>query len=408
MVKFKKNYGAHIAKNLAYLDYDKLKAILHEHDDDNNKEKNKTKNKIILKPLINHKKVDWETTETRFSTLFFDQLDRVDRCFIDHMHELDYMQVDMMRLAKEYSADKFKKKAEKKAFEAALKRSTTTLHQKITKLETYRILNRTLSLKILQKHDKMTKKHNEKRLLEPYLEKLNNTSLGSGVKLQTMHVQIESIYAELFCHGILEEAQGKLRLDKTLTNPEVLQYVWFKIGIIITLLMWIIYNVLVSPKLSVTYITMQDPSAYVYAFVGALITYRWFWGFSVYMWDSVDIDYILILDLDANKHMPRYDSIYSDAGTLTILYLINALLFGAFRIYHLQDNDANMSKIAIFFRYWTNRAWIWPLLLVIGTIIRVSYSATSGASRGVFSYRIFKQVRIIYIYIYIDKYGVYI
>jgi hypothetical protein len=372
---------------LVYLDYDKLKVILHEHDKDEDSSK---KNK--LKPLIHHKVEDWSATEARFSATFFAEVDRVDRCYVDHTHELDYFQVDMMRLAKEYSENKFKKKEEKKAFEAALKRSTTTLHQKVTKLETYRILNRTLALKILQKHDKMTKKVGEKPVLESYLEKMNKTSLGSGAKLQTMHAQIESTYAELFCHGILEEAQGKLRLDKTLTNPQVLQLVWFKVGIILTLFMWIDYNMMASPHLSVAYLTMKDPSAYVYAAVAALITYRWFWGFSVYMWDSVDIDYILILDLDANKHMPRYDNIYSDAGTMTILFFINVLLFDFLRMYHDNDTGESQTGISQFIRFWSERAWIMPLLLIVGTLARMTYSILNHTSRGVFSNRIFKQV----------------
>lgn len=387
MVKFKSNYRAHISKNLVYLDYDKLKAILHEHDDD---EKN---TKSTIKPLLMHRVEDWAATDARFSAVFFEEVNKVDHCYLDHVHELEYMQVDMMRFATEYSTNKFKKKEEKKAFEAALKRSTTTLHQKVTKLETYRILNRTLALKILQKHEKMTKNVQiEKSSLNSYLEKMNKTSLGSGARLAEMHSQIESLYAELFCHGILEEAQGKLRLDKTMSDPKVLQAVWFKIGVIVTLLLWIVYGILVAPSLSLLYLTMQDPSAYVYAFVGALITYRWFWGFSVYMWDSVDIDYILILDLDANKHMPRYDNIYSDAGTLTILYLVNVLMFDFLRVYHMYDVLDEENSGTAFLRFWSQRAWIMPLLLIVGTVVRMGYSILHHTSMGVFSVRIFKEV----------------
>lgn len=383
MVRFKVNYGAHIARNLHYLDYDRMKVILHE------QEREETKS--LLTPAEHDH-------ASKFSEVFFEEVARVDNCYTQHMIDLDYMLVDMQRLANEYSENKSKEKWRKKAQEAALKRSATTLHNKLAKLETYRLLNRTAAIKILKKHDKLAKETNEASFLVSHMAMVDKTSFGDGTKLSTMRAQLEGLYADVFCHGILEEAQGKLRLAKTLTNPVILLGVAFKVGIVITLLAWLANNFIVAPRLSLLYLTVEDPSVYVYAAVGALLTYRWLWGFCVYMWDSVDIDYILILDLDANKHMPSSDQIFSDTGNLTILYLINVLLFHSLRYYYKfrAEGQAGVDSAEDGIAWLSERAYIMPVLLVVGTLIRVSMALCDPSSKGVFSTKTFTKVRCIF------------
>jgi hypothetical protein len=392
MVKFKDNYGAHISKDLYYLNYDKLKSVLHEHDEDEPKP---------FTALLSASRFSLERTDSKidnsslFSQLFFEEVEKVDTCFSTNMKDLEFVHADTQRLAKEYDEKKaIREKWERKAFEAALKRATTQLYSKVTKLETFRILNRTLVMKILQKHDKMTKGTGIPPLLENHMAKVNKTNFGDGQKIGTMHSQIETLYANLFCHGVLEEAQGKLRLDKSLSNPRVLLSVAFKVGIVITLMLWLLYNVMVHPQVSVIALTEGDPAMHIYAVVAALITYRWFWGFSVLMWDSADIDYILILDLDANKHMPRCENIFSESATLTILFMLNILIFDSLRIYHTtnaQETDAAGSLNKIF--YWlSEHAYVLPLTLSIGTVITVTMAVFGHQSYGVFSSKLFKQV----------------
>jgi len=381
MVRFKVNYGAHIAKNLAYLDYDRLKVILHEQEGE-----------TTVKGLINrHHRKD---PHQDFSTVFFEEIERIDRCYRQHMLELDFTLADMQKLAKDYLANKkTREKWQRKAQEAALKRSATHLHNKITKLETFRLLNRTAAIKILKKHDKLAKDTGEESFLEPYMIRVGQTNFGDGTKLSLMKEQLEEQYADVFCHGVLEEAQGKLRLAKTNTSPEILLGVAFKVGIIITLLAWLAYNFAVAPKLSLLYVTNSDPSVYVYAGVGALITYRWFWGFSVYMWDSVDIDYIFILDLDAIKLMPSSELIFSETGTLTIAYLLNVIIFHSMRYQSAHKSntaDPSADSLAGFISDLSAHAYIMPLLLVVGAIVRVGSSVMEHRSSGVFSYKVFK------------------
>lgn len=384
MVRFRVNYGAHIAKNLAYLDYDRLKVILHQQAGEH----------TVVEGLTFHRE-----EVPSFSVVFFEELARVDHCYVQHMIELDFTLAEMQKLATDYLTNKkTREKWQRKAQEAALKRSATHIHNKITKLETFRLLNRTAAIKILKKHDKLAKETGEESYLDSHMARVGQTEFGDGTKLSIMKEQLEVQYADVFCHGVLEEARGKLRLAKTNTKPEILLGVAFKVGIIITLLAWLAYNFAVAPRLSLLYLTDSDPSVYVYAAVGALITYRWFWGFSVYMWDSVDIDYIFILDLDAIKIMPSSELIFWDTGTITILYLLNVIIFHAMRYQYMHRNDidfASMSSTTSFFTAVSAHAYVLPITLVVGAVVRMSQSIMEDRSSGVFSYKVFKTVRIL-------------
>jgi hypothetical protein len=308
------------------------------------------------------------------------------------MIDLEYVLVDAQRLAKEYIEDQ--DKAKKKAREAALKRSTTVLYHKLVKLDTYCLLNRTAAIKILKKHDKLAKDTGLEPCLESYMAIVDKTSFGNGGKLAAMKAQVETMYADVFCGGVHEEALGKLRLAKTQIDPRILLGVMFKVGIVAMLLIWLLNKLIVAPQLSLLYLTTSDPSVFVYAAVGALVTYRWFWGCSVYMWDSADIDYILILDLDANKHMPSSAQIFSDAANWSILYLTNVLIFHSLRFNyrHHDDQPATWDTTTGIIAYFSARAYVMPMLLVLGTILRMIVALSQPTSYGVFSSKILKKV----------------
>lgn len=391
------------------MDYDRMKYILHDHEaivkeaaaeaaEAQASPKQTVKSITHSMTKSTAKLLDHHEHNVDFSRVFYEEVTRVDDCFVVHMNELDYVFVDIQRLAKEFEEkSKSMPKPQKKAQEAALKRNLTILHNKLARLETYRMLNRTAAIKILKKHDKLAKSLGEPKVLDSHMERVDKTSFGDGGKIRVMQAQLERLYADLFCSGIMEEAQGKLRLAKTLTNPKVVLAVTFKVGVICTLLAWLVNNLVSTPKIAILYMQMDDPAVYVYAAVAALIIYRWFWGFSVYMWDSVDIDYILILDLDANKHMPRSEQIFSDAATLTILYLVNVLIFHSMRWHYQYSHDKesvySQNAISELFEHWSEHAYIMPVFLIVGTALLIVKSAVGSASCGVFSTKIFIQVR---------------
>jgi hypothetical protein len=378
MVKFKVNYGAHISRALVYIDYDRLKLLLH--DDERGHR---------MQPFTLHNQ------RADFATAFEEELKIVDNCYTEHMVDLEYNITDTTRLATEYSTgDGLQLKLKRKAQEAALKRSLTQIYDKLSKIETYCLLNRTAAIKILKKHDKLARLNGGEEVYDQYIMKVNRTRFGGNNKLNDATQHIEELYCRLFCDGVIEEARGKLRLAKIHTDPRIRLTAMFKVGIVLTLLAWLIIYMLMSPYLALLYITTEDPSVYIYSVAGGLVVYRWMWGFSVYMWDSVDIDYTLILDLDSSKHMPSSDEIFSDAGNLSILFMINVLIFMYLRMDYYYHGEAAPSRDsgsgAV---HWLSaHAYIMPMLLAIGTVIRVGYSVCQPTSYGVFSSKIFWNV----------------
>jgi hypothetical protein len=378
MVKFKVNYSAHISRAFVYIDYDRLKLLLHEDE----------KGHRIQSFTLHAQRTD-------FTTAFEQELQIVDNCYTEHMVDLEYSITDAKRLATEYSTTgDSKPKPKRKAQEAALKRSLTQIYDKLSKIETYCLLNRTAAIKILKKHDKLARLNGGEDVYDEYILKVNRTRFGGNNKLNDAQQYIEELYCRLFCDGVMEEARGKLRLAKIHTDPRIRLSATFKVGIVLTLLAWLANYMLMSPHLALLYLATEDPSVYIYSVVGGLVVYRWMWGFSVYMWDSVDIDYTLILDLDSSKHMPSSDEIFSDAGNLSILFMINVLIFMALRMdfYYNREADPSWHSGSGAVHWLSAHAYIMPMLLAIGTIIRVGYSVCQPTSYGVFSSKIFWNV----------------
>mmetsp|Transcript_123173 Transcript_123173/g.241631 ORF Transcript_123173/g.241631 Transcript_123173/m.241631 type:complete len:753 (+) Transcript_123173:122-2380(+) len=364
MAQFKVNYNDRvISKNFVYLDY------------------NYHKNEL-------HKVESGQKTFNDFSIAFNADVCKVDSCLSVNLTELGAVLEDVQRLAKEYSlSDVQTLKWKKKAQDAALKRNTTVLYNKLVKLEAFCSLNKTAAIKLLKKQDKiaLATDCDATSLFNQSMEELEGHDFANCMKLRTMKFQVEILYAEAFCEGILEEAKGKLLLTKMKKDPKISLEVNFKVGVVLSLVVWLIKDCIIAPHLSLLYLTTSDPTIYVYAAVGALVLYRWLWGCCVYMWDSVGIDYILILDLDASKHMPSSTEIFSDASDLSILYLANVIIFHGLRFSHAQENTGT-----VIMSYLSQRAYMMPILLVVGTCVRATHSLCQSTSYGVFSWRTFQ------------------
>lgn len=92
-------------------------------------------------------------------------------------------------------------KSARKAQEASLKRNLTVLYRKLSQLETYRLLNRTLIIKILKKYDKVHKSKNDP-IFESLMATVDFYRLGNGRKLEAFNADVEDLYADFFCDGI--------------------------------------------------------------------------------------------------------------------------------------------------------------------------------------------------------------
>lgn len=322
------------------------------------------------------------TYNASFLQVFFDEISRVDQVFVARLGSIQESFRSFQQRAASFAADHSRDKRQKKVREATLKRNATKLFKKLVKLEDFRLLNRTAAIKILMKYDKIAKRNEVNPTFQLYMDQVNTFQIGHGGALMEVKRALVLLYAKLFCDGELEEAQLKLTLSKIDTNPEVLQSVALKGGIIVALVFILLHNCFVAPQLSMLFLLGSDPAVYVYGAVGALIAYRWFWGFSVYMWDSVGVDYVLVLSLDPNKHMPTYADIWSDAATCSVLFLLNVLVFHLLRFYHYHRGETDGLQVLVAASQF---AWLLPVSLVVGTVIRLCYSYMQPTLYGVFS-----------------------
>ena len=247
------------------------------------------------------------------------------------------------------------------------------------------MLNKTLIIKILKKYDKVHKPHNDP-IFETLMATVSYYRIGNGRKLESFIRDVECLYADFFCDGLQEEAQGKLTLAKGEHRPKQMLMLAGKIGIFLTLVAWFFFDVSVSESLARNYLTADDPAVYVYAFVAALIVYRWIWGFNVYMWESAGIDYILLLDLDAKKSniKPSYDQIFSEASNYSILFFINIIVFHAIKL-------SNESSADNEYTFATRYAFVLPSLLLLG-VLGTALMNCRHISYGVFSLNVFAHV----------------
>jgi hypothetical protein len=379
MDKFGFRYGAHAQrKKQAYLDYDRMKDYLHEHEIDET-------DALVLAHTgsCSH--------NSAFLQVFFAEIDRVNKSYKVSLDSILETFKTFQILASSFMKDESRDRRQKKVREATLKRNATILYRKMIKLEDFRLLNRTAAIKILKKYDKITARQKASACLNVHMDHINTYEFGHGKALTSAKNSLIQHYADLFCDGELEEAQLKLSLAKTDISLQVMQWVALKLGIIVALCGIILQSLVVAPYLSMLFLLGEDTSVYVYAAVGALITYRWFWGFSVCMWDHAGVDYVLVLNLDPNKHMPNCADIFSDAGTLTVLYLVNFWMFHMLRYYHHhRHGPLSMHPLVTISHY----ALVMPVLLVVGTIVRLSISYMQPTSYGVFSTKIASRVRV--------------
>lgn len=218
---------------------------------------------------------------------------------------------------------------------------------------------------------------------------IDDYEFGHCRKVKDMVQRVESLYSDVFCNGELEEAKGKLQLAKGARKPSSNLVTAFKVGALVTLMVWFVNNLVLAPTLVVPYFTMQDPAIYLYAAVASLIVFRWIWAFNIYMWESVNIDYILVLNLDANKHMPAVEEILSEAATLSILFFTNVMVFHSLRICAL---DGNTDALPNAVQFLVNHAYLLPVSLVVGTIACIVRSAMLPTSYGVFACKVFVEV----------------
>jgi hypothetical protein len=147
-------------------------------------------------------------------------------------------------------------------------------------------------------------------------------------------------FATHFENDNVENAKSRLLQKLTsseYSSPEYLR-LGVKIGLCLGLLLVAIAGVLELRSLNADGMDLKTKqktlglgfyaSGYlpVYRGVGFLVVLCWLWGLNVYVWSKFRINYVFIFRFDPRNRL-GYQRIWEESTELTIVYLINFLLF---------------------------------------------------------------------------------
>ena len=151
--------------------------------------------------------------------------------------------------------------------------------------------------------------------------------------------------------------------------------------------------------ITAAYLSVSDPVVYVYAIVAALISFQWVWAWNIIMWDTSDVDYILVLDLDSVKHMPTGHQVLREVSLYSILFLANAITFHLLRLYYIDNSkhspssSSSVNHILIILSQYVK---IVPIILMFGGFLVVGKALSRKISYGVFSRKVIQAVSILF------------
>lgn len=242
----------------------------------------------------------------------------------------------------------------KKDRELSVLRAYTALYRTCERLESFAFLNVILCIKILKKYDKYHSQNGTSLPLYPNLMEtlVYESSFGSPIKpnnpynrLQYLQNRLIELCAEFGCDGDLVEAKGKLKMTKGEEREEDTWTLGIRCGIVFVLLIWFLWDAIVDPGEGQT--LWNDPAIYLFSFLGNLVVYDWLWGFNVYVWEKAHVNYLVLLDLNAN-HCPTPFQIFSKVSVVTSVYLIVLILYYKARRGQLYEISIESHYFALF------------------------------------------------------------
>jgi len=139
--------------------------------------------------------------------------------------------------------------------------------------------------------------------------------------------QLYRTFGELFEHGDVDRAKVVLLSSLTEQTYDRSDTFWLglKIGFVLTLL-GLLMIILVKPVEEVSQLKQMAIFAPIYRSTGLYIVWLWLWSLLVWIWDSWRIPYVLIFQLNPRTRLTHFQ-LQTEAANLTIVYLLNALLF---------------------------------------------------------------------------------
>jgi len=256
----------------------------------------------------------------------------------------------------------------------SIRRSLIDQYRTAKLLQNYAMMNVTGFIKIIKKFDKtiQVEKGRFKRELE------SKHLLNDAKAVEILSIEYEKYYANWFCSGDVREAKAQMLVKR----GDGLDMDWsqlklgYRMGMCAILALWVCWDVIWGlVKHGKTSIGARHAFPVFRACAG-LLSFQWFWGFSVFMWTRFRVNYIFLFDF--NPRVVRTPlEIITDAVDNTLIYLCLMLLY-----YKAGANDipqvippGGYPLILVFVTTWK---LIYPLKLRVPMWLTILKVLTSG------------------------------
>eukprot|EP00467_Chlorarachnion_reptans_P018413 CAMPEP_0114514500 /NCGR_PEP_ID=MMETSP0109-20121206/16189_1 /TAXON_ID=29199 /ORGANISM="Chlorarachnion reptans, Strain CCCM449" /LENGTH=666 /DNA_ID=CAMNT_0001694549 /DNA_START=134 /DNA_END=2131 /DNA_ORIENTATION=+ len=236
------------------------------------------------------------------------------------------------------------------------------LYRTLNMLNNFVYLNRIGFDKIAKKFDKACGGHYRKKFEEEISKSNFVTSKGVTELLQ----KTADFYATHFEHGDKDKAKVRLLAKMAQGSYRKSDMLWLgsKIGIVVTLAFWNLFNLCVSPNLHIK----EGMEVYIplYRAVGQFLALMWMWGFNIWIWSTYRVNHVFIFEISP-RHKVSHLEIWDEAASLSAYFLLNSLLFLHHQQYHLRTQ---LSEI------------FYPLALIAFIVVKIIIQVIGTSSRS--------------------------
>ncbi|GAB5357931.1 hypothetical protein AAMO2058_000416400 [Amorphochlora amoebiformis] len=248
-----------------------------------------------------------------------------------------------------------------RAYQRSLNISCVGLYRTLNMLNNFVYLNRIGFDKIAKKFDKASKGHYR----ETFDQRISGTYFATSTGVAEMLRDTAAFFANHFESGDITKAKVRLlaKMTEGLYRKSDMLWLGVKIGIVIMLVFWNMFNLTVSPNLHIK----EEMSVYIplYRSIGLLICLIWMWGFNVWIWSNYRVNHVFIFEISP-KHKLNHLEIFDEAASLSIVVLLNSLLFLHHQQYHLRTT---LSEI------------VYPIALIAFIIVKIIGSIVGGGTK---------------------------
>jgi hypothetical protein len=275
--------------------------------------------------------------DDEFVSLVKSEASKVDSFYLDQIAELrerytrlrvtiSRMKSNVLSLDPDVEDDSSTLRKEMLTADSA-KRAFRDMYRDLKMLQNYGILNYTAFVKIFKKHDKSTGLSTGKNMMK-MLERFKPTFVETPECLALMD-QIEILVARAYFSGNRMLALSELMLKHHKISSWEMMHIGFRIGVVLMLLCWVIWDVTVDTKretLGPREQAQMEDTLRIFRGCGFFVLGFWLWTLCVFVWTTNSINYIYLFEFDPRRALLWEESL-SKATTATIAYLFLLLSY---------------------------------------------------------------------------------